>query len=311
MENTVIRTENIRKIFKKTIKQEFVALNDLSLIIEKGEVFGFLGPNGAGKTTTIKILVNLIFPTSGNAWILDKPCSDPASRKHIGYLPETPGLFDFLTFEEALDFAGRTQGMGKADIKKRTDELAELLDMERAKKVRIRKFSKGMQQRTGLAYAMMGNPDVLILDEPMSGLDPIGRKEFVDLINKLKGEGKTVFFSSHVLSDIENVCDRVGILVKGELKKIGRISDLLHETSDQVSLRLSDLGDKGKEQFAGIGASVRTSGGAFDITVSKEKIDAAMDIRRSNKSTLISVNTKRKTLEDVFLEVVNQETVLK
>jgi len=305
MQNTVIHTEHLGKIFKRALKQKFIALKDLSLDIERGEVFGFLGPNGAGKTTTIKILVNLIFPTSGNAWILNKPCSDPKSRKHIGYLPEMSSLFDFLTFEEILHFAGRTQGMNKADIRKRTDELAETLDMVGTKKVRIRKFSKGMQQRTGLAYALIGNPDVLILDEPMSGLDPIGRKDFVDLINRLKGEGKTIFFSSHVLSDIENVCDRVGILVKGQLKKVGKISEMLHASSDDVCIKISKLDGQSKDCFEKISATMQMDNSTSNICVSKDKLDVTMGMIKKLDAKIVSIDTKRKTLEDVFLEVVN------
>ncbi len=306
MDNIVIRTEGLEKIYKMKLKEEFTALRSLSLEIERGEVFGFLGPNGAGKTTTIKILVNLIFPTNGTAWILDKPSNDPESRKHIGYLPEISNLFDFLTFEEILEFAGRTQGMNRLAIKTKTDELAKTLDMERAKKLRLRKFSKGMQQRAGLAYALMGDPDVLILDEPMSGLDPIGRKDFVDLIKRLKAEGKTIFFSSHVLSDIENLCDRVGILVKGNLKKVGKTSNMLRESSDGFILRVSGVDEKGKGQLEQLGSLVSSEDRELGVSISKNKLDAALTLVKTLNASLISIDTKRKTLEDIFLEVVNE-----
>jgi ABC-2 type transport system ATP-binding protein len=304
MNNIVIRTEGLGKTYRIKLKDDFTALRSLSLEIERGEVFGFLGPNGAGKTTTIKILVNLIFPTSGAAWILDKHCNDPESRRHIGYLPEISSLFDFLTFEEVLDFAGRSLGMNKPAIKAKTDELSRILDMERAKKIRLRKFSKGMQQRAGLAYALMGDPAVLILDEPMSGLDPIGRKDFVDLIRKLKREGKTIFFSSHVLSDIENVCDRVGILVNGELKKIGKVSDLLHGSSNEFSMRVSGLDGEGSEHLKKLGVHALSDGLDMSMIIPKDKLTDVMDIVKARSASIVSINTRRNSLEDIFMNVV-------
>lgn len=305
MDNNVIRIEGLGKTYKIKLKDEFTALRNLSLEIERGEVFGFLGPNGAGKTTTIKILVNLIFPTSGAAWILDKPCRDPESRRHIGYLPEISSLFDFLTFDEVLDFAGRALSMKRPAIKAKTDELSRILDMERAKKIRLRKFSKGMQQRAGLAYALMGDPDVLILDEPMSGLDPIGRKDFVDLIRKLKDEGKTIFFSSHVLSDIENLCDRVGILVNGELKKIGKVSDLLHGSSNEFSMRVSGLDGVGSEHLKKLGVHVISDGSDMSMIIPKDKLTDAIDLVKARNASIVSINTKRSSLEDIFINVVH------
>lgn len=302
---SVIKIDNLTKIYKQA-RGTFSALSSLNLSIEQGEVFGFLGPNGAGKTTTIKILVNLIFPTSGNAWIMGKPCNDPESRRHIGYLPEAATLYDFLTFDEALEFSGRTMGMDGATIKAKTKELAELLDMERARNLRIRKFSKGMQQRAGLAYALMGDPDVLILDEPMSGLDPIGRKDFVNLIRRLKSEGKTIFFSSHVLSDIENLCDRVGILVKGELKKLGSVSELLQESADGFSMRIAGLDGAAKDYIEQLGVQVVADGEVSTCRVQKDRFMEVMDIIKARKASVISVDTVRKSLEDIFMDVVKQ-----
>jgi len=306
MDNIVIRTEGLGKTYKRKLKDEFTALKNLSLEIEKGEVFGFLGPNGAGKTTTIKILVNLIFPTSGSAWILNKPCSDTESRKHIGYLPEMSNLFDFLTFEEVLNFAGRSQGMNKATITAKTDELAKILDMERAKKLRLRKFSKGMQQRAGLAYALMGDPDVLILDEPMSGLDPIGRKDFVDLIKRLRTEGKTIFFSSHVLSDIENLCDRVGILVKGELKRIGKVSDMLHASSDGFSVRVSGLDGEGRGHLEKLRVQTISDGADISMSIPKAVLTDVVAIVKARNASIVTIDTRRKSLEDIFMDVVKE-----
>jgi len=306
MDNIVIRTDGLGKTYKTKLKDEFTALRSLSLEIKRGEVFGFLGPNGAGKTTTIKILVNLIFPTHGTAWILNKPCSDVESRKHIGYLPEMSTLFDYLTFEEVLYFAGHSQGMRNLAIKAQLDELAKTLDMERAKKIMLRKFSKGMQQRTGLAYALMGNPDVLILDEPMSGLDPIGRKDFVRLIKRLAIQGKTIFFSSHVLSDIENLCDRVGILVKGELKKVGKVSDMLYESSDSFIIRAAGVDEQGNDYLKKIGAIISRTTDELNIDIPKKNLTDALELIKTRKASIISIDTKRKTLEDIFLQVVSE-----
>ncbi len=300
----VLRIEKLTKIYKLA-GHTFTALSALDLSIEQGEVFGFLGPNGAGKTTTIKILVNLIFPTSGKAWIFGDDCSLPEARRRIGFLPEMPMFYDYLTLEELLRFGGETAGLSKALIKTRIDHLLVLLDMERARNLRIRKFSKGMQQRAGLAYALMGDPDVLILDEPMSGLDPIGRKDFVDLIRKLKAEGKTIFFSSHVLSDIENLCDRVGILVKGELKKVGNVSELLR-AEDGFLVRVSGLDGGGKEYLEQLGVHVSVDGNALSLRVTRDKVMDVMDIIKARKASIASIDTMRKSLEDIFMEVVQQ-----
>lgn len=299
----VISIENLTKIYKQT-RRTFAALSALDLSIEQGEVFGFLGPNGAGKTTTIKILVNLIFPTSGTALIFGEDCSLPKARKRIGFLPEAPMFYDSLSLEELLWFGGKTSGLSERLIKKRIDDMLVLLDMERARSLRLRKFSKGMLQRAGLAYALMGDPDVLILDEPMSGLDPIGRKDFVELIKRLKSEGKTIFFSSHVLSDIENLCDRVGILVRGELKKIGRVSDMLNETSDGFVMRVSNLDGIGTEHFEKLGISVEGDGAAATFLLPKDKLIDAMDIIKARHASVVCIDTARKSLEDIFMDVV-------
>lgn len=304
MDTVVIRTEGLGKTFRRKRGEQFTALSGLSLEIRKGEVFGFLGPNGAGKTTTIKILMNLIFATSGSAWILDKPCADPRARRHIGYLPEISNLFDFLTFEEVLDFAGRCQGMSRKETRAKTDELADVLDMVRAKKVRLRKFSKGMLQRVGLAYALMGDPEVLILDEPMSGLDPIGRKDLVELIRRLKDQGKTVFFSSHILSDIGTVCDRMGILVRGRMRKVGRIADVLHEDAAGFLIRLRGIGESDGHRFEEQGSMIKREGGDLIIESTGAAAANVLAQARSLKGEIVSIDTKRKTLEDVFLDVV-------
>jgi ABC-2 type transport system ATP-binding protein len=237
---SVIEISGISKTFKGDLGAKRVsALVDVSLKIEQGEVFGFLGPNGAGKSTAIKILLNLINPDSGSATILGREVSEKSVRKNVGYLPENPYFYDYLSAEELLWFAGRVSCMDKNTLRNRTDELLNKVNLQQARKRQIRTYSKGMVQRAGLAMALIHDPQVVILDEPMSGLDPIGRKMVVDLILALKSEGKTVFFSSHILTDIERLCDRAGIIVGGRLKLVDTLGNLLQKggTLEDVFLR--------------------------------------------------------------------------
>ena len=218
---TIVETRELTKTFKKDFSNKKVlALKPLNLKVEKGEVFGFLGPNGAGKSTTIKLLLNLIYPTSGSVTIDGMAPSNMEVKRKIGYLPENPYFYDHLSAKELLRFGGKTCGMSSLAINERTDSLLEELELTEAMKRPIRSYSKGMVQRAGLALALIHDPEILILDEPMSGLDPMGRRKVFDLILKLKGEGKTIFFSSHILHDIERLCDRAAILINGDLKRL-------------------------------------------------------------------------------------------
>jgi len=239
----VIETKDISKIFKGDLRSKPVqALDRLDLQIEEGEVFGFLGPNGAGKSTAIKILLNLIYPDLGKASILGKDVKDKSVRKNVGYLPENPYFYDYLTAEELLWFAGKASGLRKMDIKLRSDMLLAKVNLQQAKKRQIRTYSKGTVQRAGLAMALIHDPKVIILDEPMSGLDPIGRKMVVDLILELKSDGKTVFFSSHILTDIERLCDRAGIIVNGKLRLVDRLENLLTDGNTLEDVFLREVG---------------------------------------------------------------------
>lgn len=227
MGNDIITFSGISKEFKDGIRGRKVhALKDLSLAVKEGEVFGFLGPNGAGKSTAIKILMNLIFPTAGGAKILGMDVRNPETRRHVGFLPENPYFYDYLSAEELLRFGGQASGLHNAEIKERSDILLKRLGLDNARNRPLRSYSKGMVQRAGLALALIHDPKVLILDEPMSGLDPIGRKMVVDLILDLKAEGKTVFFSSHILSDVERLCDRVSILINGSMVRLISLAGL-------------------------------------------------------------------------------------
>ena len=218
-----------------------VAVNGLTLRVGQGEVFGFLGPNGAGKTSTMNVLLGFVPPTSGTARIFGVDVREPIARQRIGYLPEQTYYYKFLTAEELLRFYAGIFGIPRPETEARIDAVLKLVELDHARKRQIKTYSKGMQQRVGLAQALINNPDLLILDEPTSGLDPIGRMQVREIIQRLKGEGKTVFFSSHELGEVETVCDRVAILHEGELKTEGRVSDLLKEHSanlEQIFLKL-------------------------------------------------------------------------
>src|SRR6201984_2064680 len=196
----------------------------LHLSIEDGEIFGFLGPNGAGKTTTLKLLMGLVFPTSGSARILGREWTDPTIKAQIGFLPEQPYFYDYLTAHELLDYYGQLSGVPAKHRKQRIEEVLQRVGLSDVKGVQLRKFSKGMLQRAGIAQAILHDPKVIFLDEPMSGLDPMGRREVRDLMEQLKQEGKTVFFSTHILSDAEALCDRVAIIHLGELRSVGAVA---------------------------------------------------------------------------------------
>ena len=234
MENqSVIQIKNLTKIYRDFWGRKKVrALNSLSLDVKKGEVFGLLGPNGSGKTTTMKLLLGLLFPTEGEITILGKPASDVSKNEWIGYLPEESYLYRFLNAEETLDFYGRLFDMSPQQRKERSNQLIELVGLQNARKRQLKEYSKGMTRRIGLAQALINNPDLILLDEPTSGLDPLGSRDMKDLIVKLKNEGKTVVMCSHLLADVQDVCDRIAILYAGELKELGRVEDLLKEQNE-------------------------------------------------------------------------------
>ena len=223
----ILRTDNLRVEYDGANRK--VALKGLSLSVNPGEVFGFLGPNGAGKTTTMNVLLGFVNPTSGDAYLFEVNVREPIARQHIGYLPELTYYYKFLTAEELLRFYTKIFKIPAGETERRIDAVLKLVELEHARKRQIKTYSKGMQQRVGLAQALINNPDLLILDEPTSGLDPIGRMKVREIIRRLKNEGKTVFFSSHELGEVETVCDRVAILNQGELMVEGRVNDLVQK----------------------------------------------------------------------------------
>ena len=247
---TILETRNLRVEYpaQDPGQGRKAAVKDLNLRVSAGEVFGFLGPNGAGKTTTMNVLLGFVNATSGSAFLFGVDVREPIARQRIGYLPELTYYYKFLTAEELLRFYARIFGIPRAEADRRIDRLLKLVELEPVRKRPIRTYSKGMQQRAGLAQALINNPDLLILDEPTSGLDPLGRMKVREIIQRLKGEGKTVFFSSHELGEVETVCDRVAIINQGELKVEGRVADLVAEHQanlEQIFLKIIGYSPEG------------------------------------------------------------------
>lgn len=280
MSEPVIQIRNLTKIYRDFWGRKKVqALNSLSLEVNKGEVFGLLGPNGSGKTTTMKLLLGLLFPTEGEISILGKPASDVSKNEKIGYLPEESYLYRFLNAEETLDFYGRLFDISAEERRQKTDELIEMVGIQHARRRQLKEYSKGMTRRIGLAQALINNPDLVLLDEPTSGLDPLGTRDMKDLILKLKDQGKTVVMCSHLLADVQDVCDRIAILYGGELKELGRVDDLLKE-QDVTEMVTSQLSEEAVE----------------DIKAVLEKHNA----------TLRTVGQPNNSLEDLFLKTVQR-----
>ncbi|MEO7860766.1 MAG: ABC transporter ATP-binding protein [Nitrospirales bacterium] len=303
----VVQTEQLSKVFRVGFwSKRVTAVEGLNLEVRRGEVFGFLGPNGAGKTTTLKILMGLIYPTSGQAWLFGRELGDPQTKARLGFLPESPYFYDYLTSREFLGFYGHLFGLGGAVLDKRIDELLELVGMTHAKDLQLRKFSKGMLQRVGVAQALINDPELVVLDEPMSGLDPIGRKEVRDLILRLKESGKTVLFSSHILHDAEVLCDRVAMILKGRLVACGRVTDLLEQgASHQVELVVDRLSPEGLDHLRPLTDKVVMQGDRMLVVLkSQQQVGGALEIIRAAKACLVSLNPQKGSLEDLFIREV-------
>jgi ABC-2 type transport system ATP-binding protein len=248
----VVETRNLSKVYRDFWgRQKVRALKALDLEIHKGEIFGLLGPNGSGKTTTIKLLLGLLFPTSGRALVFGREATDVSKNERLGYLPEESYLYRFLNAEETLDFYGRLFDMPAAVRRKRAAELIDLVGLNWAKRRQLKEYSKGMARRIGLAQALINDPELILLDEPTSGLDPIGTREMKDLILKLKAQGKTVLMSSHLLADVQDVCDRIAILHQGELKELGRVDSLL-KVRDETQIRARGLSDAAQAEIRSV-----------------------------------------------------------
>jgi ABC-2 type transport system ATP-binding protein len=273
--------------------------------VETGEVFGFLGPNGAGKSTTIKLLVGLIFPTAGTARILGKSIDDISMHQDIGYLPEQPYFYDYLTAAELLDYFARIHDLSAQDRKARVDQMLKKVGLETARKIQLRKYSKGMLQRVGLAQAILHDPKVVILDEPMSGLDPIGRREVRDIILELKQAGKTVLFSTHILSDAEMLCDRVGVIVGGKLRGVGAPDEIVGMKAQAMEIFFEYGG--AADGLGGLLSKATQTGTRYRMQVPEANLYATMEQLCGFGARILSVTQVKATLEEYFMHLVEAE----
>ena len=298
---TAIEILNLQKSYASGFwrKRRKTALHPLNLSIHEGEIFGYLGPNGAGKTTTLRLLMGIIFPTGGSARILGHDMQDPRVKAQIGFLPEQPYFYDYLTAAELLHYYAQLSGVAAGERSVRVKAMLKRVGLAEAADVQLRKFSKGMLQRVGIAQAILHDPRVIFLDEPMSGLDPIGRREVRDLIQGLKDEGKTVFFSTHILSDAEDLCDRVAVLHQGALRGAGTIQELTAGTGGRVEIHWQGPG--AESAVAALGGECRVSGDTHRAVVPEDKLDAALDALRRARVRILSVNPVRIGLEEYFM----------
>jgi len=307
-DSPVIAVEDLRKTYRTPFRRRKVeALRGVTFEVRPGEIFGFLGPNGAGKTTTIRILMGLISATGGSASIFGHQVPSRAARQRVGFLPEQPYFYDYLTVAELLDLVGRLFGIDHATRRKRADRLIERVGLGRARVQSLKKFSKGMLQRAGLAQALMNDPDVVVLDEPMSGLDPIGRKEVRDLILELRDGGKTVFFSSHILTDVEAIADDVAIVARGRIQALGTPHELLRQTvlGVDVTVRLPERDEAADAAAATLGDGadkVRRAGRELTLALAGDAdVDALLARGRDLGVQVVAVAPRHETLEELFL----------
>jgi len=308
---TVIEVNDLRKTYRTPFARRKVeALRGVTFSVERGQIFGFVGPNGAGKTTTIRMLMGLIRPTGGSAKILGHAIPSRAARAGVGFLPESPYFYDYLTVSELLDLAGRLFGVPGGERARRADKLIERVGLGRAKTMHLKKFSKGMLQRAGLAQALMNDPELVVLDEPMSGLDPIGRKEVRDLILELREQGKTVFFSTHILSDVEAITDRVAIVARGELQAHGTPAELVSRTLQgvDVTVKLADAAAADAALTEGA-TRIRRAGEELSLTLAADAdVDAWISRAHAAGARVMEIAPRHETLEDLFVrQVANAE----
>src|SRR5512137_1964091 len=300
-----IRIQDLRKDFRLGfIPKSYKILKGITLAVKEGEIFGYLGPNGAGKTTTIKCLLGLIAPDAGTIEIFGKPHASYKARETLGFLPENPYFYDYLTATEFLAFYADLFGLDRTVKAERIARLLKLVGLERAAHLQLRKFSRGMSQRIGLAQALINDPRLVILDEPLGGMDPLGRKEIRDIIVRFKQEGRTVFFTSHILQDIEMICDRVAIIVGGRIVKEGGLRDLVSEKVLFTEVTVSGLPP---QAFEGWGECVSTQGDRILLKVYDEaRVEEVVGLVHDRKGRLISLSPRTETLEDIFVETVTR-----
>lgn len=297
----VVVTEHLSKTFRVGFwGRKVEAVRDVSLRVAQGEIFGLLGPNGAGKSTTMKMLLGFIQPTAGKAWVAGHPAGSPEARKVFGYLPENPALYEFLTGDELLVTLCRLSGLDARAATRRTGELLELVGLAGRADRPIRKFSKGMVQRLAIAQSLITDPPIVLLDEPMSGLDPVGRKDVRDLIFGLRERGRTVFFSTHILSDVEAICDRVGIITDGKLTDCGRLSELVDSSVREVELVLGGVDDAFAARFPDARPMWRDGELVLRFS-SEDEGQQAVKAAFEAGGRVSSLATHRQTLEELFV----------
>lgn len=302
---TIIKIDNISKFFSRGFTgNDIKALIDVSLEIFSADIFGLLGPNGAGKTTLVKILLGALSPTSGCASINNFDVSDYRARERIGFLPENHRFPEYQTGYQMLSFYGGLAGLSSSEVKIKSSEVLKLVDMEKWGGTTIKKYSKGMMQRLGLAQALLNDPDIIFLDEPTDGVDPIGRREIRDILKELKSRGKTIFLNSHLLAEVESVCDRVAILNKGRLIKVGSVEGLT-TTKPTFEINCTDLSDKNSTTIKEYFSSAVITDNKIEISFEKdEQINELIDFLRDNTINVLSVIPVKISLEDSFMDLI-------
>lgn len=305
----VISTKNLKKEYQGSgfSKEKITALKNFSFSVNEGDIFGLLGPNGAGKTTLVKILLGIVFPTEGEVSIFGEDIKNESYKGRVGYLPENHKFPNYLTGEEVLHYFGMLSGLTNTQVKSRSDEYLKIVDMEKWKKTKIKKYSKGMMQRLGIAQAMINEPDLIFLDEPTDGVDPIGRKEIRDILIGLKDKGKTIFLNSHLLSEIELICNKVAILNKGELVKEGTIDEIT-STGNKYIFNTSELGNDVINVLLNQYFATLHGKNEFIVnTDSAESLNAIIDILRKNNVNILGLNKEKNTLENMFINLIEQQ----
>jgi ABC-2 type transport system ATP-binding protein len=305
---TIIHANKLTKVYEGRRKSAVTALDGLTLDVHDGEIFGLLGPNGAGKTTFIKVLLEIVFPTSGNATLMGVPIGNTRAKSDVGYLPENHRYPDFLTGEQVLAYFGKLSGIAADVLGRRIDDVLALVDMTQWRKTKIRKYSKGMLQRIGLAQALINDPRLVILDEPTDGVDPIGRKAIRDILVRLRNEGKSVFVNSHLLSEVELICDRVAILDKGKMVRLGSVEEL---TTRQESYRIGldgELPDHLLVQWEATRMDAQLQDGELHLRCDDvARLNSVIDQLRGANVLITSLQQQRQSLEDMFIEVISGE----
>jgi ABC-2 type transport system ATP-binding protein len=305
----MLKIENLVKEYTTGfLRRKVRVLKEVSFHVNEGEIFGFVGHNGAGKTTTFKVILGFVPPTTGSVELMGKPIGDVGVKKQIGYLPENPYFYDYLTGEELLRYMGELHGLNGGVLRRRVNELLEKVKMTHARKLQLRKYSKGMLQRIGIAQVLINDPDFLILDEPMSGLDPIGQREVKDLILEEKKKGKTVLLSSHMLSDVEALCDRVGVIMGGKVVKTGELGELFEEIHTDYEMLLRNADGSIMHRLVDLNVTVEKRAGFVVLKFDEDIKSRIMEIVSNSQADMISLHPLRKSLEGLFVEEAKKDS---